>query len=93
LVVLLQIAKSNVGGNGLYILKKILPPPSKKTKAWDLYISAKRKKKKTEADAAYHNELDMKLSMCISPKLCLKQLIVGEPERVYEIGKQFKMKE
>lgn len=39
---------------------------------------------------ASNDELKMKFFMRIAPKLLLKQLVVGELERVYEIGKQFR---
>lgn len=38
----------------------------------------------------YHNSLNMKLFMRISPELYLKRLVVGGFERVFEIGKNFR---
>ena len=38
----------------------------------------------------WHNDLEQKLSMRIAPELCLKQLIIGGLERVFEIGKLFR---
>jgi len=38
----------------------------------------------------YHNALDMKLYLRISPELYLKRLIIGGFDKVYEIGKNFR---
>ena len=38
----------------------------------------------------WHNDLEQKLSMRIAPELCLKQLIIGGLDRVFEIGKLFR---
>jgi lysyl-tRNA synthetase class 2 len=38
----------------------------------------------------YHNALDMQLYLRIAPELCLKRLIVGGLERVYELGRVFR---
>jgi len=37
-----------------------------------------------------HNDLNMKLNMCIASELYLKQLIVGGMDCVFEISKQFR---
>ena len=39
---------------------------------------------------SYHNALDMQVYMRIAPELCLKRLIVGGMDRVYEMGRVFR---